>query len=146
MTEDNEPEYITVEEAALRLKVTPRMVNRYGNMDPPRIRNRKAGRRTLYHPGDVAQLAEDLDVASKPLPAAPAQMTVFEPSEVLEYLREKDQQLAEVQQQLNKALIEVGHSRALVERYHQVEQERDDLRRQLEAARLPLWKRLLRRK
>ncbi len=142
MTDDEVP-YITVEEAAQRLRVTPRMVNRYGNMQPPRLRSRKAGRRTLYHPGDVDQLADDLNVASKPPPAPPAEMTIFEPGLMVDYLREKDRQLAEVQQQLNQALIEVGRTRALLERQHQLEMERDDLRRQLEMASQPWWKRLL---
>jgi hypothetical protein len=146
MTNSDEPEYITVEVAAQRLKVTPRMVNRYGNMQPPRLRSRKAGRRTLYHPDDVEQLAVDLDVANKPAPVPPAQMTVFEPGEIFEYLREKDRQLAEVQQQLNQALIDVGRANVLLEQYRQVERERDELRRQLEMTHWPWWKRVLGRR
>jgi DNA-binding transcriptional MerR regulator len=147
MVDDQEPEYMTVEKAAQILKVTPRMVNRYGNMNPPRLRWRKAGRRILYHPRDVEQLAADLDVANKPAPAATVEMTVFEPSEVLKYLRERDRQLAEVQVRLEQALIDLGRAQGLIERYHVIETERDTLRKQLEDLQHgPWWKRLLRRR
>jgi hypothetical protein len=69
---EDDAEYITADQAAERLRVSPRQVHRYGEGDRARLRTRKAGRRLLFHAGDVDTLAHDMDVAHKPAPQPPA--------------------------------------------------------------------------
>ena len=85
MTDDTQ--YITVEDAADILQVTPRQAHRYGGGDHPRIRTRKAGRRILYHRGDVEALAVDLGVEfrSRSKPPAPQALAA---SELLAYIEQ----------------------------------------------------------
>jgi len=59
-----EEEYITVEDAAAILQTKTRQAHRYGEGPNARIRTRKAGRRKLFHRGDVEQLARDLESVS----------------------------------------------------------------------------------
>lgn len=60
MTERDSDRYLTDEQAAQVLGVSNRTVHRYGESGT--IRTRKAGRRTMFHAGDVDRLAEDLRV------------------------------------------------------------------------------------
>ena len=99
--QDNEA-YISVEEAADLLHVSTRQAHRYGEQEHGgRLRTRKAGRRTLFHKGDVETLANELGVEYKP-PERP-KTELVPAGDMLHYLRERDQQLSDVQQQLNRA-------------------------------------------
>ena len=65
--ETNDAEaWMTVEEAAAVLRLTPRQVNRYGHGDGARLRTQRVSRRVLYHRQDVLALADELNVALKP--------------------------------------------------------------------------------
>lgn len=147
---DQPAEYVTVEHAAERLRVSARMVNEYGRSDPPKLRTRKAGKRVLYHAGDVAQLAHDLNVASKPAPQKPLEMSVYEPGPFLDYLREKDQRITEKDQEirrlnddLKQAHQDIGRARVLIEQRQLLEEERNTLQKQLEDLQRSPWRKFL---
>ncbi len=149
-------EWLTVEEAADRLQVSIRQANRYGNRsgngDEPELRTQKAGKRTLYLREDVEALADKLGVAYKPRP--PHESTALvQPSELLDYVRERDQRVEQMTQQLMAASHRIGELETLLQqrllpedaeelRKHVValEVERDFLRAQIKQ---PWWKRLL---
>jgi hypothetical protein len=140
-------EYITVEDAADILQVTIRSVNRYGSepKDNPRLRTRKAGRRILYHRGDVETLAQDLGVANTPRQKPPS-LELLPPGEYLKHLEKKDEQIAMLQQQVSQMAMTIGRlqgelesSRYLLEdqqrmrqRLQELEDERARLLRELE--------------
>ena len=94
---NNDAEYIPVETAAEILKITTRHVNRFGNEG--KIRTRKAGRRILYLREDVQALAEELGVDLVPVPR-PLKADLVPAGEMLEYIRERDRNLEEMQRQL----------------------------------------------
>ena len=103
----NEEHWLTVEEAANRLKLTTRATHRYG--EQKRVKTKRAGRRILFYGPDIDQLAEELGAANKPKPAPKQPKTEMVPAgELLGYLREKDQQLAEQQQQISALLIRLA--------------------------------------
>ncbi len=123
-----EPEYITVEEAAEILQVTTRQAHRYGERG--RIQTRKAGRRVMFNRTDVETLADDLGVLTSPRPNAP-RTDLVPAGDMLDYIRERDQRLDELQGQLVSAAAELGRLKA----------ENDQLRHQL-TTRRPWWSRL----
>src|SRR5438128_2193501 len=102
--------WLTVNEAAAILRMTPRQVNRYGNTG--RIRTRRAGRRVLYHNIDVEQLADELRVDERP---ATQPTSLAAPlASLTEQLRDRDQQLAEAQHRLEERLDRIeAHQRQL---------------------------------
>jgi len=129
------------------LRLTTRQVNRYGSGERPRLRTRRVGRRILYHEQDVEELAQELNVTLKPKIAKP-KTDLVPASEMLEYIRERDRQLGELQSQLNQALLEIGRLQGqLQETQHirkqleDVQAERDELREAIQQAR-PWYKRL----
>ncbi len=145
-------EYITVEDAADILRVVPRQVNRYGNGPDARLRTRKAGRRVLYHRGDVETLADDLGVINKPRAPRPTAADLIPAGEVLQQWREREQEhdrrVDDLQAQLNAAARRIGELEAQLQSRLAPEQERalrDELaayKTQLSGGR-PWWKRLL---
>ncbi len=137
-------DYITVEAAAGVLRLTTRQVNRYGASG--RVRTKRLGKRVLYHREDVDTLAEELDSINR-IPAAPAPLAradLVPAGEMLEYLRDRDAQLLQLQGELARLSTENGALRARLE---DVTSERDRIRGMLEDAegqqRRPWWKRLL---
>ena len=130
-------EYITVEEAASRLGVTTRQVNRYGGGDRPKLRTARAGRRILYHRGDVDALGDELGAHRRLAPAQPTRADLIPAGEMLDYLRERDTQLGELQAELARLSQENGALRARLE---DVTTERDRVRGLLEAAERPWWR------
>ncbi len=157
MSEAPEAHWIPVEDVADILQVTTRQAHRYS--ESGRIRTRKAGRRVMFHKEDVESLAADLGVLAQPRPQRP-RADIVPAGEMLDYLRERDRRLEELQQQLTSAAAEVGRLTGLLEgqrslledaegvrrRLAEIEAERDQLRAELEAARatqLPWWRRLL---
>lgn len=96
--------WLTVNEAAAILKMTARQVNRYGNTS--RLRTHRAGRRVLYHAGDVAALANELRVDIRP---AAAQHPLARPiTDMADYV----QRLAEAQQRVEESLRRLEESGA----------------------------------
>ena len=67
---DNDEEYITVEAAASILRVSVRQATRYAS----RVTTRQAGKRILFHRGEVEELAKRLGAENKPLVPTPSQM------------------------------------------------------------------------
>ena len=152
-------EHITVEEAAERTGLTTRQIHRYG--ETGQLQRRKSGKRYLYRLADVQRLADDAGVANRPPPdPRPLRPELVPAGELLAYIRERDRQLEQYQQELVKVAMEVAQLRTeranqqlltteadlLRKRYNEVEAERDELRRrveQLERQQRPWWKRLL---
>jgi chromosome segregation ATPase len=143
--------WIPVEDAAEILQVTTRQAHRYGEGPNARIRTRKAGRRVMFHQEDVEALAADLGVLSQPRPQR-QRADLVPTGEMLDYIRERDRQLLDLQQQLNSAYAEAGRLTGLLEaqrslledadgirrRLAEIEAERDQLRSDLEAQRAEL--------
>ncbi len=141
-----------MEEAAAILRISPRQVNRYGHGDDARLRTRRAGRRILYHREDVLTLADDLDVSSTVQTAKPLTLEIMPPGDVLDYIREKDQQVLELAGRLAEATHRIGHLEALLEeREREVKRLQDQEQRPAVPAQqdAPVpkrawWKRILR--
>ena len=160
-----------MEEAAYLLQVTTRQVHRYGSEPNARLRTRRLGKRVLFHRADVDALTNEFGAIRKagdrPPPAPKAELMPV--GEMLSYLRERDQQLTEVQQAFNQALLKIGHLQGQLEqrllpedaehlrqRISELEGERERLQRELNAERSaqqqeeraedqpprPWWKRL----
>ncbi len=119
-----EEDYIEVDEAAQILRITPRQVNRYGN--DGRIRTKRAGRRVFYLRTDVEALAEELDVDHRPSPKSP-KAELVPVGEMLEYLRDRDQKVDELQGKLVAAAAEVGRLTGIIEQQKQLMEDRDNL-------------------
>ncbi len=122
-------EYITVEEAASLLRVSIRQANRYGSGDNPRIRTRKAGKRILYHRGDVEALANDLGVAYKPI-AKQQPVELLPPGDVLNLVRD-------LQERLMLTTRRIGELEALLQ-HRLLPEDADELQRKLTEAELLL--------
>lgn len=147
-------EFIPVEDVAEILQVKIRQAHRYGEGPNARIRTRKAGHRKMFHKGDTLTLAADLGVLNQPRPNRP-KTDLVPAGEMLEYIRERDRRLEEMQQQLISAAAEIGRLQAQLEmrllpedaaelrrQMSEIELERDQLRRELENQPKPWWKRL----
>jgi hypothetical protein len=65
---DSTADYITIEEVAALLDLSSRQASRYGQGEGARLRTRRAGKRILYHRGDVESLGRDFQVARTPPP------------------------------------------------------------------------------
>lgn len=128
-------EHIGAEEAARILKVSARMVYRYG--EDGKIRTIRAGRRILFNHADVLAYADETAADNKP----PQQTSIIRADEMLLLVREQ-------QQQLLAAAQEIGDLRArldqrllpadvdtLKDRIHQLEREADRLQFELERER-----------
>ena len=133
----DEDEYITVEAAAAILGVTTRQANRYGSGNPPRVRIQRAGRRILYHRGDVEALADELGAHRRLTPPPPTRADLIPAGEMLDYLRERDAQLEALQAQLRTAAHRIGE---LEGELAAIQAERDAIRQQLTAAPRPWWR------
>ncbi len=142
---NNDAAYIPVETAAEILRMTARQVNRYGNEG--RLQTRRAGRRVLYLRSDVDALAAELGVTLRPAPRPRAELVPV--GQMLDYLRERDARLDELQRQLLSAATEIGRLQQTIEhqrllavqaeqlrtRVAELEAERDQLRAELDAIR-----------
>ena len=161
--DQDESPWLTVEDAASLLRLTPRQVNRYGSGDEPRLRTKRVSRRVLYHSEDVHELAKELNVTLKPHVSQPSKAEMVPAGDMLDYIRDRDNQLAQLQGQLNRAAQENGRLSTLVDvqarqledaeaarqrledaekRAMAAEAERDQLRVELEIARQTWWRKL----
>jgi hypothetical protein len=134
MTNDDENQWLRGEDAAARLGISERSIQRYAGEGRGKIRVRKyqGSNRYWYYLPDVERLAEEMGVARRPKPE------VIPAAEMLGYLRQRDEQLAEAQRQLTAAALELGQARAEIARrqivdgqIHAVSAERDEMHRQI---------------
>lgn len=89
-------EWMTAKEAARVLKVTDRMVNHYGHNG--QIRTQRAGRRVMYHVGDVEALAGSLQVDLRP-----QHITRNDAGEqMVQYIRQREQADQEILESLRR--------------------------------------------
>lgn len=102
----SEERWITVNEAAEILKMTPRQVNRYGN-ELQRIATKRSGRRVLYLMSDVIALADDLRVDIRP---GPTQSPLARP---IEESRDYIRQLVEAQHRVEEELRHIREAERL---------------------------------
>lgn len=148
-----EQEWLTAEQVAEILRVSLRHAYRYG--EDGKIVTRKAGRRIQFSRASVEELAAELNVEIKP-PARPQKTDLLPASELLEYLKQ-------VQDQLNTALLSIGRLQGqldqrllpedeqnLKQRITELEQEREAieaersaLQAEVERLKRPWWKRLI---
>jgi hypothetical protein len=146
MTNDDENQWLRGEEAAARLGISERSIQRYAGEGRGKIRTRKyqGSNRYWYYRPDVEVLAEELGVARRP-PSVPKQpkQELIPAGEMLGYLRQRDEQLAEAQQALQAAALELGQARAEIARrqivdgqVQAVSAERDEMRRRITQLRL----------
>jgi len=131
--EESQPDFITVEEVATILGVTPRQAARYQS----KVRTQKAGSRVLYHKGDIEEQAARKGRAKDATrhfmkPSKPELVPI---SEMLEYLRERDADNKQLQQQLLQAAHRIG----------ELEERLAHQQKLLTDERKPWWKRLFRR-
>lgn len=130
-------EWIEADRAADRLNRTERQIYRYG-VDR-RIRTRKFGRRTQYHAQDVERLAGELGVDRGPRPPKQPRQEIVPPSAMLDYLRERDNQLEQAQREIQRLIYELGQrdqelsNRLLPEDADKIRRERDEYKEQIEA-------------
>lgn len=152
---ETDAEYMPVEDAAEVIGLGTRQVHRYGQQG--QLRSLQVGRRVLYHRGDVEALADKLGRTREARPQRPREpkQELVPAGQMLDYLRQRDQELAEAQRRLETALLEVGRLRGEVERrllpedadglrqeLANVKAERDVLRQQLDRTSGPpvyLW-------
>lgn len=145
-------EYISVEEVAAIMGLSIRQASRYAS----KVRTERINQRVLFHRGDVMEQArlkgiehEVRERAATYQPKA-TKADLVPAGDMLEYIRERDRQLAEVQAQLNQALLEIGRLQGQLTDHQQIRQqltdiqsERDELKQAMERAR-PWWRRILR--
>lgn len=146
MTNDDENDWITGQEAATLLRISERSVQRYAGGQAPRLRSRKrvGSKKLYYYRPDVEGLAAEM--VRRPPPLPPEQKLEMLPAgATLDYLRQRDDELREAQRQLQAAALELGQARAELQRralvdeqLSQVAAERDEVRRQI--ARLKMWR------
>ncbi len=96
MTDSDNELYLTVEEVANRLKLSPRQAARYAD----RVRTRKSGKRTMFHAGEVEKLAEELNVEYRPPPMPRAEMVPV--GEMLQHQRQQQQEIANLSYQIGR--------------------------------------------
>jgi uncharacterized membrane protein len=140
-----EQEWITAAEAATVLRVGVRQVHRYGEQE--QLVTRRAGRRVLFSRTSVEKLATELAVDVKPETPQTARHDIVQPSELLTYLRERDQQLEATRERLEQALLEVGRLQARVQiaeaEVQRLQAPATETAQTAETAQpLPWWKRL----
>ncbi|PLS77451.1 MAG: hypothetical protein CYG59_23735 [Chloroflexi bacterium] len=152
--DDDVAEYIGVEEAAVLLGgITTRQAHRIGQQ----ARTRQAGKRTLFHRADIEAIAERRGVDREAVEHArqyqPQPKTDLVPAgEMLDYIRDRDRRLEELQMQMNAVARENGYLRgqleqrllpedaaALRQRVAELEAAEQALRMELEQARKRWW-------
>lgn len=140
--QDEAAQYIPVEEAAAILGLSIRHTSRYAG----KVRTKRIGTRVLYHRGDIEQHAEEKRIKdqiheeAQPYKPPPKQSSteLMPPGDMLDYLRERDQQVERLNQQLTAAAHRVGEleamlqQRLLPEDAEALRRERDELRDRLQ--------------
>ncbi len=140
-----------MEEVAAIMGLSIRQASRYAS----KVRTERINQRVLFHRGDVMEQARLKGIEHEARERAatyqpkPTKTDLVPASDMLEYIRERDRQLAEVQAQLSQALLEIGRLQGQLIEHQQIRQqltdiqtERDELKAAMNRAR-PWWKRLL---
>jgi len=139
MTNDDENQWLRGEDAAARLGISERSIQRYAGEGPGKIRVRKyqGSNRNWYYLSDVERLAEEMGVARPPAVPRPPKQEMLPAGELLGFLRQRDEQLAEAQRALQAAALELGQARAEIARRQIIDGQlqavsagRDEVRRQ----------------
>jgi hypothetical protein len=141
MTSDDESLWMRGEDAAAALGISERSIQRYAGEGRGKIRVRKyqGSKRYWYLRADVERLAEEMRPGKRPpdVPRPPRQEMV-PAGQMLEYLRQRDEELREAQHQLQAAALELGQARAELQRRALVDEqlqavsaERDEVRAQI---------------
>ena len=129
MTDKDTDKYMTAERAAQQLDVSERTIYRYA--ETGQIRTRKSGRRTMFHGGDVEQLASDMQEQRRgPDPDAVQRLQAE--------LQQATYRIGYLQSQLDQRLLP-DHARQIQEELAAAKAERDLLRQQLTQAAAP-WR------
>ena len=129
MTDKDTDKYMTAERAAQQLDVSERTIYRYA--ETGQIRTRKSGRRTMFHAGDVEQLASDMQEQRRgPDPDAVQRLQAE--------LQQATYRIGYLQSQLDQRLLP-DHARQIQEELAAAKAERDLLRQQLTQAAAP-WR------
>jgi hypothetical protein len=131
--------YITVEETAARLRLSPRQASRYAD----KVRTRRSGKRTMYHADDVDALAQSMHVDYRPPPIPRAELAPA--SVMMDRMREQEDRIAHLSREVGR-LEGVLAERERVQHVltsdlqSQLNEAREELAR---LTRKPWWKRLL---
>ena len=154
----SDTEYIPVEDVANLLGVKTRQAHRYGEGSSPRIRTKMVGHRKLFHRGDTEALATERQETT-PTRAKSPRTELVPIGDILDYIKERDRQLEDLQRQLTEAAAQIGYLRGQLEQrmlpteaeklrqeVEALKQERDTLRTQLKPQQKSWWVRWLRRK
>jgi excisionase family DNA binding protein len=141
----HEGEYISIDQAAERLRVSVRQV--HNHISAGRIRSRKQGRRRYLVAEDVYRLADELDTDNREVHSSSAIVPADEqlPSGV-QYLQTELTKVYSYAGQLEEQLktrITHEEATALRERLAAAEARAKALEEQVEHYRKPLWRRLL---
>jgi len=127
-------QYIPVEQVAAILGVTIRQASRYAS----KVRTERRGQRIFYHLDDIREQARlrgkehqaSIDAhAYRPAPQAP-KAELMPPGEMLNYLRERDAEVRQLQQQLLQAARRIGELEATLQQ-RLLPDEANDLQRRL---------------
>src|SRR5918997_2142925 len=129
----NGDDWISAEDAGRILRVSSRMVYRYGEGDAPKIRTMRAGRRILFNRADVLDYADEVAAENKPSPHT-------------DIVRAEDlmRAIGSLQAELVRQAEELGELRGrlpreeeqvLRERIHELERHQDRLQWELEQER-----------
>jgi hypothetical protein len=126
----NGDEWIGAEEAGRILRVSPRMVYRYGQGEAPKLRTMRAGRRILFSHADVLAYANELGAENKPS----TQTDIVRADELMLLVREQQAKLeaaartiGDLEAQLRLRLLPADADH-LKEQVNDLERERDRLR------------------
>ena len=122
MTERDTDKYITPERAAQQLGVSERTIYRYA--ETGQIRTRKSGRRTMFHAGDVEQLAGDMQEQRRGPDPDAVQRLQGE-------LQQATYRIGYLEAQLQQRLLP-DHARQIQDELATAKAERDLLRQQQE--------------
>lgn len=123
-------DYIPVEEAASILRLGERQTRNYGAKGL--IKTKRAGQRVVFHRGDVEALAEELGASLKPRPKS-AQMEMIPPGEIFNYIQQRDQQVAELQDRLNQAALRIGQLQGELEAGRLLLEDKQRIQQRLES-------------
>jgi hypothetical protein len=115
---DNGEEYITVEQVASTLRVSVRHAARYAE----RVRTQKAGKRILFHRGDIEALADELGAQHKPAIPQPAELVPL--GEMMQTFERQQAQIAALSH-------EVGRLQGILEQQRLLTEDANEVRRRL---------------
>lgn len=134
----NGDDWISAEDAGRILRVSARMVYRYGEGEAPKLRTTKAGRRVLFNRDDVLAYAEEIAAENKPAP----QTNIIRAEDLMRAIGSLQAELVRQAEELGelRGRIPKEEEIALRERMHELQRQNDRLQWELEQARAPAEK------